>query len=49
MMPALPHFMHHGSREAEERAKLEVKANILLFAVTCALIRFVPKIIRMLF
>ncbi|XP_022234906.2 uncharacterized protein LOC111082957 [Drosophila obscura] len=37
------------ARVLEERAKREVQANIFLFAVTCALIRFVPKIMRKFF
>nr|NP_001097187.1 uncharacterized protein Dmel_CG34173 [Drosophila melanogaster]ABV53698.1 uncharacterized protein Dmel_CG34173 [Drosophila melanogaster]ADY69854.1 MIP29362p [Drosophila melanogaster]AOQ14231.1 CG34173-PA [synthetic construct] len=32
----------------EERSKDEVRANILVFAVTCALIRFIPIIVRKL-
>ncbi|KRJ98778.1 uncharacterized protein LOC120321056 [Drosophila yakuba] len=32
----------------EERSKDEVRANILVFTVTCALIRFFPIILRKL-
>ncbi|KMY91409.1 uncharacterized protein LOC116802352 [Drosophila sechellia] len=32
----------------EERSKDEVRANIFVFAVTCALIRFIPIIVRKL-
>ncbi|XP_017081407.2 uncharacterized protein LOC108114804 [Drosophila eugracilis] len=30
----------------EDRSKEEVRANLVVFAVTCALIRFIPIIIR---
>ncbi|XP_026843627.1 uncharacterized protein LOC113565532 [Drosophila persimilis] len=36
-------------RAVEELAKKEVQANIFVFVLTCALIRFVPKIIRKFF
>ncbi|KAH8328523.1 uncharacterized protein Dana_GF26285 [Drosophila ananassae] len=30
----------------EDRSKEEVRANLVVFAVTCALIRFIPIIVR---
>ncbi|KAH8292812.1 hypothetical protein KR054_008647 [Drosophila jambulina] len=30
----------------DDRAKEEVRANLLVFALTCALIRFIPIIAR---
>ncbi|XP_033248531.1 uncharacterized protein LOC117188622 [Drosophila miranda] len=36
-------------RDIEKLAKKEVKGNLLLFAVTCALIRYIPKLLRKIF
>ncbi|KAH8298322.1 hypothetical protein KR018_003640 [Drosophila ironensis] len=30
----------------EDRSREEVRANLVVFAVTCALIRFIPIIVR---
>ncbi|XP_017111330.1 uncharacterized protein LOC128253385 [Drosophila gunungcola] len=42
MFPTLP----IEPAKIEERSKEEVRANLVVFAITCALIRFIPMAIR---